>query len=313
MNIAADKGTGKLCIGHSNIQGGLTSLGKSVQVKNFIHDNMLDICSINETNLTSCVSTQQLNLPENYEFIRCDRSSDVSRGGCGIIINKFIKHKELGKLESLGVNIVDLDKIEATWLHLKEENIYICSFYRSQLFCPLNIFLAYIVACMLKLGSKKVIWIGDINVDQRKILETDYKELDLILKMFGLVQPVNSVTRRAMLNGKLTESTIDVIFTNCYSSFLSLNVLNHKIGDHQSIVSKLDFNVSKADKFKKLQIRDHCLKNLSSMFNYLAYCIDFDSIINCQDVNEALGILMAHINAAYEHFCPIKTIKTHGH
>ena len=65
---------------------------------------------------------------------------------------------------------MDIDKIEATWIHLVEENIYVCSFYRSQLFCPLTTFLAYMVACMLKLNNKKVLWIGDINVKSLNLI-----------------------------------------------------------------------------------------------------------------------------------------------
>ena len=40
---------------------------------------------------------------------------------------------------------------------------------------------------MNKLKGKKVIWIGDINVDQNKIISPEYRKLDSILKSFNHV------------------------------------------------------------------------------------------------------------------------------
>ena len=155
--------TGNLCIGHSNIQGGLGNLHKSLQVKQLIQQENLDICCLNETNLNPNMSSDTLNLPQNFDFLRRDRPNDSSRGGCGILINKFLKYKDLGQLESFGINTSNLSQIEAQWIHLTELDIYICSFYRSEQFCPLDIFLSYYLTCMLQLsdinGTKKVMWI----------------------------------------------------------------------------------------------------------------------------------------------------------
>ena len=172
------------------------------------------------------MSSDTLNLPQNFDFLRRDRPNDSSRGGCGILINKFLKYKDLGQLESFGINTSNLSQIEAQWIHLTELDIYICSFYRSELFCPLDIFLSYFLTCMLQLsdinGTKKVMWIGDINVDQRNINDPYYKKLDIYLRLFGLIQPVKDITRRAYLGPILTESIIDVIFTNFYSDLKML-------------------------------------------------------------------------------------------
>ena len=63
---------------------------------------------------------------------------------------------------------------------------------------------------MIQLSGKKVIWIGDVNIDQRKLTDLQYKKLDITMKMFGLIQVVTNVTRRSYRDGVLCESTIDV-------------------------------------------------------------------------------------------------------
>ena len=40
-----------LTIGHCNIQGGLTGIGKSTEIANLINEHNLDILSLNEINL----------------------------------------------------------------------------------------------------------------------------------------------------------------------------------------------------------------------------------------------------------------------
>ena len=71
-----------LGIGHCNIEGGLaTNLGKTTEIKNLIFREQLDIFGINETNLNQVVDTGSLNIPLNYDFERCDRPNESSRGG----------------------------------------------------------------------------------------------------------------------------------------------------------------------------------------------------------------------------------------
>jgi hypothetical protein len=80
----------------------------------------------------------------------------------------------------------------------------------------------------MKLGTKKVIWFGDVNVDQNNINSMNYKKLDITMKLFGLVQTLQEVTRIAKLGDKFTKSIIliNIIMTNTYSNFLDCKVLN---------------------------------------------------------------------------------------
>ena len=90
----------------------------------------------------------------------------------------------------------------------------VCGFYRSTKFCPVDDFIDYITDCMIKLNGKKVIFIGDINIDQNKISDISYRKLDATLKSFNLVQVVQGITRSAVHGNTVTETTIDVIITN---------------------------------------------------------------------------------------------------
>ena len=196
----------KLSVGHCNIQGGLTGLAKCLEIQNLICKENLDILCLNETNLKSDIDSSSLAIPSNFSLLRKDRCTDNGRGGCGILISNNMK-TSLIKLDLL----FPTDNIEALWIHLLDCNIYLCSFYRSDQFCPLDSFLDYMSDCMMKLGTKKVIWFGDVNVDQNNINAINYKKLDITMKLFGMVQTVQEFTRIAKLGDKFTKSTIDVI------------------------------------------------------------------------------------------------------
>ena len=73
----------------------------------------------------------------------------------------------------------DVLNIEATWIRLNKSNINICSFYRSHNYCSVENFIEYMHICMKKFNGKKVVWIGDVNIDQNNINSSQYKKLDM--------------------------------------------------------------------------------------------------------------------------------------
>ena len=91
----------------------------------------------------------------------------------------------------------------------------------SEKFCSVDDFIDYMNFCMKKLSGKKVVWIGDINIDQNNISSTQYKKLDKTLKCYNLVQTIQGITRVARKGDHFSQTTIDVIFTNCYSDLPS--------------------------------------------------------------------------------------------
>ena len=231
-------------------QGGLIGISKSTQILDMIKKYNMDILSLNETNLNDTIATQTLNIPVNYTFLRNDRGTG-SRGGCGLIISNKLAYDDKIKVNTT------LSNIESKWIKVKGSNIYICGFYRSNGYCKLDNFLDYFTECMNKLKGKKVIWIGDINVDQNKINDLDYRKLDSTLKSFNMIQTIQRYTRVARKGNKFTYSTIDVIITNCYADFENSSVLPEQLGDHFSIKCELQFKVEMPLKFEKVSIHDY--------------------------------------------------------
>ena len=95
----------------------------------------------------------------------------------------------------------------------------------------------------LRRATRKNTSIGDINVDQNKINDLDYRKLDSTLKSFNMIQTIQRYTRVARKGNKFTYSTIDVIITNCYWDFENSYVLPEQLGDHFSIKCELQFKV----------------------------------------------------------------------
>ena len=163
---------------------------------------------------------------------------------------------------------------------------------------------------MNKLKGKKVIWIGDINVDQNKISAPEYKKLDSTLKSFNMVQTIQNYTRVAKRGNKFTYTTIDLIITNCYSDFEKSSVLPERLGDHYTIKCELIFKVERPPKFEKACIHNYSNNNVSTFQKYLANT-DFKPLFESNEVNNALAILDAHLNDKHDHFFPLKIIRRH--
>ena len=295
--------THNLRIGHCNIQGGLLNLSKSNELTQLINDHKLDLLSLNETNLNNSIDTSTINIPTSFDFIRCDRPNST-RGGCGLMISRKLEYAEL-KMDS------KINNIEAIWVKLKSCQINICCFYRSEKFCSVDNFIDYLNFCMKKLSGKKVVWIGDINIDQNNISSTQYKKLDKSLKCYNLVQTIQGITRVAIKGDHLSQTTIDVILTNCYSDLIQSSVLEECIGDHQAIMCEINTKVPIAPKFEKVEIRNHSKQNLQNFTAYLQNDCDYSILLDCTDVEAVTSGLCSHIEEAYSIFFPPKTIIKH--
>ena len=293
-------------LAHCNIQGGLTGLAKTTEINDLIARESIDILGLNETNLKPDIDSSTLNVPQNYCLIRQDRYGDVARGGCGFLINKHLKFKNYNP------PCPKPNNIEAIWIEMTDPNIYICSFYRSDNFCPLDIFLEYFTDCMTSLDNKKVVWIGDVNVNQNSIRSQQYRDLNVVMRSFGLIQTVQNITRVAYLGNKRTESIIDVVITNCYSNIDKCKVLKDRIGDHNAVKCTFNFQVKKADRFKKITIRDHSMKNIEHLKSYLGTISDYSPLLECENIDCVTDGLFYHIEKAYMESCPEKVIKCHN-
>ena len=143
------------------------------------------------------------------------------------------------------------------------------------------------------------------------INSSQYRKLDMTLKSYSMVQTIQGITRIAKRGDKYTQSTIDVIFTNCYSDFVKSVVLDDRIGDHQAIKCELTFKAPKAPKFEKVEIRDYCKPNINRFVQFLSEGSDYQPLLDCNCVESATLGLSEHITSAYENCFPIKVIKRH--
>ena len=291
-----------LTFGHCNIQGGYISMLKSTEVNSLIRKHEIDVMGLNETNLNDTIDSTTLNIPSGFNLIRRDRGKG-SRGGCAVLINKNCAHSEI----DMKTNV---DDIEALWIKIKSINIYVCCFYRSARFCKVDKFLDYMVECMSKIKGKRVIWLGDINLDQNKINSPDYKRLDTTLKSFNLVQTIQEVTRIAKRGTKITATIIDVIFTNCYGDIIKSEVLDDRIGDHQALKCQLDFKVTNAARYEKVEIRDFCMMNKTAYYEYLK-STNFGPILASDSAEEAANCLNNCLTSQFDNFFPMKNITIH--
>ena len=165
---------------------------------------------------------------------------------------------------------------------------------------------------MLRISGRKVIWVGDINIDQQDTNNTAYKKLDITMQLFGLKQVVTGPTRISYRQNVCTESLIDVVMTTCQADILNCKVLDDRIGDHQTLKFDMNFQVCKADKFRKILIRDHCRKNLELLKYHLNEMTDYTHILSCVDAEAIASCLNQHVDEAYKYFCPEKVIKCHN-
>ena len=283
----------------------MTNIAKCTEIKQLLSEQKLDVLSLNELNLGSDVDSRTLDVPSSYDFIRRDRPNS-NRGGCGIMISKKLAYS------SVNLKVDDIENIEANWIRLSSINLYICSFYRSNNYCNLDVFLDYMGSCMSKLNGKKVMWIGDINVDQNNINHSMYKKLDVTLKAYNLVQTVQGITRYNQQTDKITQTTLDVIFTNCHSDFIDSQVLDTRIGDHQAIKCQLNFKVQQPAKYKKFVIKDHSRANVDLFVEHLEVHNEYISdILNSNDVGYAACRLENHISDCYDQFFHNKIITVH--
>ena len=108
-----------------------------------------------------------------------------------------------------------------------------------------------------------------------------------------------------------TQTTIDVIFTNCYSDFVTSSVLDDRIGDHQAIKCEIACKVFKAPKFEKVEIRNHSKRNIEQFLEFLNKGSDYSRLLECNDVEAVTAGLSEHIENAYESHFPHKTITRH--
>ena len=236
--IADNLNLGKgLHIAHLNVRS-LIGGHKFDALRHQIRTCGIQIVTISESCLYGAVPDKTIKV-EGYNSTRVDRSwrddnggdKQVPKKGGGLVcyVKEGIKYSD-SKLKHLNVSCKDL---EMMWLKISIDNvrpIVIVNVYRP----PRG---SYVKGCELiseaferanLKDNTDIFMTGDFNINYRDKTAPAYKELDFTTKSLGLKQLISSATRLAFRDGALTETTLDLVFTN---------------SEHVSQTQTLDFNI----------------------------------------------------------------------
>ena len=217
----------------------------------------LDVISLSETWLTNSIPNEVVNMG-NYVLTRLDRSwfnepnqSEFKRGG-GLVcyIRSSIKFSDT-KLAYLNHSSQD---IEMQWISLNVDNIrpiVVVNVYRpprgSYKKCCELLFDAMNRADVK--NNTEFVILGDFNIDYFDKNSPAYKELDFTMKSLGLRQVINSSTRVARMGDRMTNTLLDLIFTNS-DSIHTGTTLNLNVSDHLAVCASRKTSSTKKCKVK---------------------------------------------------------------
>ncbi len=251
-------------------------------VKNYILDNKIDICCVQETEIDTNFDVRLLTFPgysievENNDFKR----------RVAIYISNRLSYTRRPELEQINNHLVIIDLEGHT-------NSRIITIYRS--FKPqdgisprekfesqLNLISAAF--------SNNCILLGDFNLDHSKKFNNTYMNkhlfaiFDNLLSHLGLFQHVNFPTWSRMINGTMKSSVLDHIYSNVPTLISNVQYINPTFGDHLLVMFDLLFSVEKYKIIWKRDWRFYSKERLLSMLN------DLDWEINVPDVQESWNI-----------------------
>ena len=202
FNIA----TWNLCLGLSN---------KKDYVEKVMNENSIDICCMQEVEIGTNIDTSLLSM-RNYSLL-IENNELKARTGLYVKNGTIYTRKEA--LEGVNAGLIILD------LKLKID-YRIISIYRS--FNPPGVEtqremfsrqLALIKTAVINDKIKKIILLGDFNLDENKRYMHNYshklyfKDLNSTVDPFGMIQLVDFNTWSRLVNGAWRYSIIDHVYT----------------------------------------------------------------------------------------------------
>ena len=234
-----DLGKG-LHLAHLNVRSLLGS-NKVDLIKNQIRNSGYDIFTLSETWLSKIVPDPLVNIP-NYTVSRLDRSwggsneENPKRGGGLLCYLKEGINFSDSKLEKLNMSSKD---IEMQWLLVSLSNvrpIVIVNVYRP----PSG---DYKKCCELLLESfnnaaladnTDYFVMGDFNINLNDKKTPEARELVFTMNSLGLRQLIDKPTRTSFKNGRVSETRIDLIFSNS-ELVQNARVLDLNLSDHSAV------------------------------------------------------------------------------
>ena len=222
-------------------------------LKNQIRSSGIQVFTVSESWLTEAIPDGTIGIEGYNSTIRGDRdggNSLVPKGGGGLVcyIKEGIKYSET----KLRDNNVSCKELEMLWVRLYLDNvrpIVIVNVYYKP---PQG---SYVKCCELLSeaferanlkDNTDIFMLGDFNSDKTT---PAYKELDFTTKALSLKQLIDIPTRPLVREGVITETILDLLFTN--SEFVGESkLLDFILSDHLGILvtrKKTPVKINKVD------------------------------------------------------------------
>ena len=309
-------GLGKgLHVAHLNVRS-LMGGHKFDVLRHQIRQSGIHIFTISESWLGEAIPDKAVEI-RGYNTARLDRSwRDEGRvnmqnpkkgGGLVCYVKEGIKYSE-SILKHLNTSCKD---IEMQWLKISMDNvrpIVIVSVYRPP---QGNIDKCCEIICSafdkanLK-DNTDIFVLGDFNVNFLDKTTPAFRELDFTTKSLGLKQLITSRTRSTTRDGILTESLIDLLFTNSEHVSKSM-ILDFNISDHAGILAtrkKIPVNAAKIN-FRGRSYRNYVKNDFQeSIIN--ANWVDF---YNNNDPNWLWDYMYNIIIKSIDRMCPMRSFR----
>ena len=268
-----------LHIAHMNVRS-LLGGHKFDALKHQIRSSGIEVFSVSESWLTEAIPDKSIEI-QGYSSVRWDRSwndlehgnSQIPKRGGGLMcyVKDEIKYSDT-KYKNLNVSCKDLEML---WIKLCLKNvrpIVVVSIYRppqgSHVKCCELISDAFERADLK--NNADIFMLGDFNINFMDKVSPAFRELDFTSRALGLRQLIDTSTRTALRNGALTESTIDLLFSNS-DLIAETNVLDFNVSNHLGIIAtrkktqlranKIDFRGRSYRNYNKEVFQDNIINS----------------------------------------------------
>ena len=285
--------------------------GKKNIVKEYIKENKIDICCLQETELESAYQNDLLSFPG---FAIEVEQNDVKKR-VGVYIKSTISYRRRIDLEGRNSHLIVLDLCGSPELRIisiyrsfrPQENITAREKFEYQL--------TLIAACI----TKNCIVLGDFNLDHSKRFDVSYAnkqlfaDFDKILSHLMLFQHVTFPTWSRTVNGSLKESILDHIYSNNPTLVNDIRSLVPIFGDHLLIFFYYSFsNKNKIITWKR-DWRFYSKEALCEKMSIINWNINVTDVQHFWNLFECLLVGIVDSIVPYTKFCNNEVIQHNPH
>ena len=314
-NVRREDEVGKgLNLAHLNVRS-LLGGHKFDMLRNQIENSNIDVFSISESWLNGAVPDRVVECM-GYDMIRLDRDwserdadNALPKRGGGLVC--FIKEGLKYSDTSYAVLNKSCKDLEMLWVKLEINNmrpVVVVIVYRP----PQGDYkkcLDYIDEAFERANLKDntdIFLMGDFNIDFSDRQGNKTKELEFMTRSLGLEQKIKGFTRSALRNGTLSESKLDLIFTNS-EYIMDARSLDYNISDHLAVMvtrkkqpalrQNVDFSGRSYRHYDKIMFK----QNLAGL--------NWANFYESNNPNELWDIMEGHIVRQANMQCPIRKFR----